>query len=247
MQTDGAHTVFGIGGFKRMDRICAEREKKIAWVPSSGPFSEYIRLQNCVSCTSNTKSSSSLSCCLTAWYFKSLARFGDWNTFFNLGVRKITLVYLAFRDQTFFLTSKYNWIIIIIHLVDQRVANWRPAAVMSATRHENSRLPPKYQEPSKTKRTALNLTLTPSPDFRKRKENSFLGSSNRISAFGCSTCSPVRGGNIRVLLCSSWAGIFTRFLFHTPPKRNQNNKRKTYREIYGAKGVNKVLLLQCYC
>ena len=110
---------------------------------------------------------------------------------------------------------------------------------MSATRHENSRLPPKYQEPSKTKRTALNLTLTPSPDFRKRKENSFLGSSNRISAVGCSTCSPVRGGNIRVLLCSSWAGIFTRFLFHTPPKRNQNNKRKTYREIYGAKGVNK--------
>ena len=76
--------------------------RRLSGSPSSGPFSEYVRLQNCVSCTSYTKSPSSLSCCLTAWYFKSLGRFRDWNTFFNLGATKITLVYLAFRDQTFF-------------------------------------------------------------------------------------------------------------------------------------------------
>lgn len=80
----------------------ALKARRLSGSPSSGPFSEYVRLQNCVSCTSYTKSPSSLSFCLTAWYFKSLGRFGDWNTFFNLGATKITLVYLAFRDQTFF-------------------------------------------------------------------------------------------------------------------------------------------------
>ena len=33
LQTEGAHTVLGIGDFKRMDRICTESEKKIERVP----------------------------------------------------------------------------------------------------------------------------------------------------------------------------------------------------------------------
>ena len=99
LQTEGAHTVLGIGGWTGS---ALKARRRLSGSPSSGPFSEYVRLQNCVSCTSYTKSPFSLSCCLTAWYFKSLGRFGDWNTFFNLGATKITLVYLAFRDQTFF-------------------------------------------------------------------------------------------------------------------------------------------------
>ena len=75
---------------------------------------------------------------------------------------------------------------------------------MSATGRDNSHLPPKFQEPSKTKWAALNLALNPisaQPDFRKRKDNSFRGPFTPCLNVLLTAHAPLQGVTISMFFC----------------------------------------------